>query len=151
VGELQACVASRLRRKRYADHLRSNLRRSLERALKDPLTSMHNRRYLEQHLGPLVAQNTERNRPVSLLIVDVDHFKSVNDRSGQDVGDEVLREVARRITSSLRGIALACRFGGEEFVAAFSGADRAIALQIAERLRGKIGDHPFPITTECGP
>ena len=150
-GELLACVASRLRRKRYADHLRNSLRASLERLVKDPLTSMHNRRYLEQHLGPLVAQNSERGRPVSLLILDIDHFKAVNDTYGHDVGDEVLREVAHRISSGLRGIDLACRFGGEEFVAAFSGADAAVALQISERLRRKIADEPFPITTDKGP
>jgi two-component system cell cycle response regulator len=86
-GALLACVASRLRRKRYSDHLRQMLRRSLERAVKDPLTSMHNRRYLERHLGELVAQNVERGRPVSLLILDVDHFKAVNDTYGHDVGD----------------------------------------------------------------
>lgn len=150
-GELMASVASRLRRKRFSDHLRNNLRQSLERLVKDPLTSMHNRRYLEQHLGPLVAQNGERGRPVSLLILDVDHFKVVNDTYGHDVGDEVLREVAHRISSSLRGIDLACRFGGEEFVAAFSGADAAVALQISERLRCKIADQPFPVRTDKGP
>jgi len=150
-GALLACVASRLRRKRYSDHLRQNLRRSLERAVKDPLTSMHNRRYLERHLGPLVAQNVERGRPVSLLILDVDHFKVVNDTWGHDVGDRVLREVASRITSSLRGIDLSCRFGGEEFVAAFSGVDAERALLIAERLRRKIADEPFPVQTERGP
>jgi two-component system cell cycle response regulator len=150
-GELLACVASRLRRKRYSDHLRQKLRQSLERAVKDPLTSMHNRRYLEQHLGRLVAQNVERERPVSLLILDVDHFKAVNDSYGHDVGDEVLREVARRITASLRGIDLACRFGGEEFVAAFSGVDAELALSIGERLRCKIADRPFPVQSDKGP
>jgi two-component system cell cycle response regulator len=150
-GALLACVASRLRRKRYSDHLRQSLRRSLERAVKDPLTSMHNRRYLERHLGQLVAQNVERGRPVSLLILDVDHFKTVNDTYGHDVGDHVLREVASRITTSLRGIDLSCRFGGEEFVAAFSGVDSDRALQIAERLRQKISDQPFPVQTEQGP
>ena len=88
---------------------------------------------------------------MSLLILDVDHFKAVNDTYGHDVGDEVLREVARRITSSLRGIDLSCRFGGEEFVAAFSGVDAAIALQIGERLRRKIAEQPFPIATDKGP
>jgi len=150
-GALLACVASRLRRKRYSDHLRQMLRRSLERAVKDPLTSMHNRRYLERHLGELVAQNVERGRPVSLLILDVDHFKAVNDTYGHDVGDQVLREVASRITTSLRGIDLSCRFGGEEFVAAFSGVDTERALQIADRLRRKIGEAPFPVHTESGP
>jgi two-component system cell cycle response regulator len=150
-GVLLACVASRLRRKRYFDHLRQNLRRSLERAVKDPLTSMHNRRYLERHLGQLVATNVERGRPVSLLILDVDHFKMVNDSYGHDVGDEVLREVARRITASLRGIDLSCRFGGEEFVAAFSGVEAARALEIGDRLRCKMADEPFPVQTDKGP
>ena len=150
-GELLACVASRLRRKRFSDHLRNSLRTSLERLVKDPLTGMHNRRYLEQHLGPLVVQNGERGRPVSLLILDVDHFKAVNDTYGHDVGDEVLRELAHRISSSLRGIDLACRFGGEEFVAAFSGADAEVALQISDRLRRKIADQPFAVRTDKGP
>jgi two-component system cell cycle response regulator len=149
--ELLARVDSQVRVKRYSDHLRQSLRQSLERAVKDPLTGMHNRRYLDRHLGPLVAQNVERGRPVSVLILDVDHFKAVNDNHGHDVGDEVLREVARRITSSLRGIDLSCRFGGEEFVAAFSGADAALAREIGERLRQKIANKPFPIATEKGP
>jgi two-component system cell cycle response regulator len=150
-GALLACVASRLRRKRYSDHLREILRRSLERAVKDPLTSMHNRRYLERHLGQLVSQNVERGRPVSLLIIDVDHFKSVNDTYGHDVGDHVLREVANRIMASLRGIDLSCRFGGEEFVAAFSAVDADRALQIAERLRRKIADTAVPVKSDQGP
>ena len=149
--ELVARVDANVRRKRYEDHLRADLRRALERAVKDPLTSMHNRRYLQRHLGPLVAQNVERGRPVSLLILDVDHFKAVNDSFGHEVGDEVLREVARRVSSSLRGLDLCCRFGGEEFVAAFAGVDAKIALEIAERLRRKVAEEPFPIRTSEGP
>ena len=151
IGELQAGVNSQLRRKRYADALRRNLRQSLERAVKDPLTSMHKRRFLESLLGPLVAQNVERGRPVSLLIMDVDHFKAVNDTYGHDVGDAVLREVAGRISSSLRGIDLSCRFGGEEFVVAFSGIDGATVVQIAERIRCKVADRPVPIVSDKGP
>jgi two-component system cell cycle response regulator len=149
--ELLALVDAHVRRKRYEDHLRADLRRALERAVKDPLTSMHNRRYLQRHLGPLVAQNVERGRPVSLLILDVDHFKAVNDSFGHEVGDEVLREIARRVSTSLRGLDLCCRFGGEEFVAAFAGVDAKIAFQIAERLRRKVADEPFPIQTSDGP
>jgi two-component system, cell cycle response regulator len=149
--ELSARVDANVRRKRYEDHLRADLRRALERAVKDPLTSMHNRRYLQRHLGPLVAQNVERGRPVSLLILDVDNFKNVNDSFGHEVGDEVLREIARRVSSSLRGLDLCCRFGGEEFVAAFAGVDRKIAIQIAERLRRRVADEPFPIATDAGP
>jgi two-component system cell cycle response regulator len=150
-AELLARVEAYVRRKRYADHLRKNVRRSIELAVVDPLTSMHNRRYLQRHLGPLVAQNVERARPVSLLMLDVDHFKAVNDSYGHEVGDEVLREVARRISTGVRGLDLCCRFGGEEFVAVFSGADPSIARMIAERLRTNVASEPFPISTERGP
>jgi two-component system cell cycle response regulator len=150
-AELLARVEAYVRRKRYADHLRTNLRRSIERAVVDPLTSMHNRGYLQRHLGPLVAQNVERGRPVSLLILDVDHFKAVNDTYGHEVGDEVLREIAHRIAAGIRDLDLCCRFGGEEFVAAFAGVDPKVAYSIAERLRHKIVSQPFPISTERGP
>jgi two-component system cell cycle response regulator len=83
--------------------------------------------------------------------MDVDHFKSINDTYGHDVGDEVLREMARRIASGVRGLDLCCRFGGEEFVAAFAGVDAPTALRIAERLRSRIATDPFPVATERGP
>jgi two-component system cell cycle response regulator len=77
--------------------------------------------------------------------VDVDHFKAVNDNHGPEVGDEVLREIGRRMSASLRGLDLCCRFGGEEFVAAFSGGGSEMALAIAERLRQSIADEPVAI------
>jgi two-component system cell cycle response regulator len=147
-GELLARVDSQVRRKRYWDELRRNPR--APEAI-DPLTSMHDRSFLEEHLGTLVARNVERGRPVSLLLIDVDRLQQVNDAYDFDVGDEVLRETARRISSSVRGLDLSCRFGGEEFVAAFPGVDRAHARRIGERLRRKVGDCPFPIDTGNGP
>ncbi len=150
-GELLARVDSQLRRKRYWDALRDGARKPLEWAGVDPLTRMHDRRYLERYLGALVSQNVERGRPVSLLFMDVDHLDAVNDTYDHEVGDEVLREVARRISSSLRGLDLSCRFGGEEFVAAFSGVDVATARRIGERLRESVAGRPFPIATEDGP
>jgi two-component system cell cycle response regulator len=150
-AELTAIVNAQVRRKRYCDRLRRDVQQSLERAVKDPLTNMHNRRYLETHLAPLVSQNVVRGRPVSLLILDIDHFKLVNDTYGHDVGDLVLREIADRISVNLRGIELCCRFGGEEFVAAFSGVDTAHAVEIGERLCQRIADEPVSIATGEGP
>lgn len=147
-GELLARVAAQLRRKRYSNDLRRHLRASLEQAVVDPLTGMNNRRYLDGHLRALVSQNVGRGRPVSVLIVDIDHFKAVNDNYGHETGDEVLREIARRMSASLRGLDLCCRFGGEEFVAAFSGGGTEMAVSIAERLRLTIADEPFAISTE---
>jgi two-component system cell cycle response regulator len=147
-GELEAIVNAQVRHKRYCNALRRSVQSSLERAVRDPLTGIHNRGYLESHLGPLVSQNVARGRPVSLAILDVDHFKNVNDTYGHDVGDEVLREIARRISSNIRGIELCCRFGGEEFVTAFAGADSATAVSIGERLRRKVCEEPVAITTK---
>jgi two-component system cell cycle response regulator len=98
-----------------------------------------------------VARNVERGRPVSLLLMDVDQLQRVNDAYDHDVGDEVLRETAQRISAGLRGLDLACRFGGEEFVAAFSGVDGAVARRIGERLRRSVADPPFRIATGNGP
>jgi two-component system cell cycle response regulator len=148
-GELLAHVESQVRRKRYWDQLRKGPPRAPEWV--DPLTSMHDRRHLERHLGALVSRNVMRDRPVSLLLMDVDHFQRVNDSYDHHVGDEVLREIARRISSSLRGVDLSCRFGGEEFVAVFPGVDGEIARRIGERLRRNVADHSFPIATEAGP
>src|SRR5258705_12173736 len=91
------------------------------------------------------------SRSVSLLIMDVDHFKAVNDTYGHDVGDAVLREVAGRISSSLRGIDLSWRFGGEEFGVAFSGVAGSTMDQNAEGNRCKVADRPLPIVSDKGP
>jgi len=82
----------------------------------DALTGLHNRRYMESHLGTLAEQASSRGKPLALMMLDIDFFKSINDNYGHDAGDDVLREFAVRIRKSIRGIDLACRYGGEEFV-----------------------------------
>ena len=74
------------------------------------------RRYMESHLGTLAEQASSRGKPLALMMLDIDFFKSINDNYGHDAGDDVLREFAVRIRKSIRGIDLACRYGGEEFV-----------------------------------
>jgi two-component system cell cycle response regulator len=81
--------------------------------------------------------------------MDIDHFKSVNDTYGHDVGDEVLREFANRIAANIRGIDMACRYGGEEFVVVMPDTDMQLALSVAERLRGSVETTMFPIS--CPP
>lgn len=144
-NEMLARAEAQIRSKRYRDYLGQNMRASLEKAIRDPLTGMHNRRYLDNHLREVVALGVERGRPVSLLMIDIDHFKALNDTWGHDVGDQVLRETAQRLSDKLRGLDLCCRYGGEEFVAVFSGSDRALARTIAERLRAAVADKPFSI------
>ncbi|MGR9902788.1 diguanylate cyclase, partial [Escherichia coli] len=94
-------------------------------------TGLHNRRYMESHLGTLVEQAAMRGKPLSVLILDIDFFKSVNDTYGHDAGDEVLREFAARVRKNVRGIDLACRLGGEEFVVIMPDTDAGVASIVA--------------------
>ena len=80
-----------------------------------------------------------------MLVLDIDFFKAVNDTYGHDAGDEVLREFSVRVRKSIRGIDLACRYGGEEFVIVMPETDMAVATTVAERLRRRVANEPFPI------
>ena len=144
-NELVARVRTQVRRKRYTERLRSNLQESMALAITDGLTGLHNRRYMEMHLQSLLDQATARDRPLSALIVDIDFFKRVNDTYGHDVGDEVLREFAARLKASVRGIDLACRLGGEEFVVVMPETDAKVAQLVAERIRRRMAGEPFRI------
>jgi len=144
-NEMLARIRTQIRRKRQADHLRSRLEESVEAAITDALTGLHNRRYMETHLRTLVQESKRSDRPLSIIIADIDHFKSVNDTHGHDVGDLVLREFANRFRSNTRGVDLACRMGGEEFVLIMPDCDAEQALQIAERLRACVAADPFTV------
>ncbi len=142
-NEMLARVRTQIRRKRHADQLRMRLERSVELAIIDPLTGLHNRRYMESHLKTLVAQSIQFERPLSVLIADIDHFKAVNDTWGHDIGDKVLREFAVRFKSNIRGVDLACRLGGEEFLSIMPDTDMNGALQVGERVRACVAGLPF--------
>jgi two-component system cell cycle response regulator len=142
-NEMLARARTQVRRKRYTEHLRDSLQQTMELAVTDALTGLNNRRYLESHLATLVDQAAARSKALSLLIVDIDFFKSINDGHGHDAGDDVLREFAKRIRRNIRGIDLACRFGGEEFVVVMPDTDMALAYMVAERLRARVAGEPF--------
>ncbi len=144
-NELQARVRTQIRRKRYTERLRDNVQMSIEAAITDGLTGLHNRRYMESHLAKLVEQATARSKELAVLVLDIDYFKSINDNYGHDCGDDVLREFALRVRKSIRGIDLACRMGGEEFVVVMPETDMAVASTVAERLRRRIAAEPFTI------
>ncbi len=145
-NELVARVRTQLRKKRYADRLRHNVQLSLEMAITDQLTGLHNRRYMSRHLDNLVASAKKNEKPIAFVIMDIDYFKSVNDTHGHDIGDEVLKEFAARIAANVRGIDLACRYGGEEFVVVMPDTDVASAYAIAERLRQTVEANPIRIS-----
>jgi len=156
--ELLARVKTQIKRKRHSDFLRHRLAESVELSVTDPLTGLHNRRYMEGHLRTLVSEAIRTGRGLSMLVADIDHFKAVNDTYGHDAGDEVLKEFAIRLKRNTRGVDLACRLGGEEFVIIMPDTDLERAYQIGERLRACIAadefaigaDQPIRVTASVG-
>ncbi|QPC87616.1 PleD family two-component system response regulator [Mesorhizobium sp. NBSH29] len=143
--ELTARLRTQVKRKRYNEQLRASVTETIEMAVTDGLTGLHNRRYLDSHLQTLFDRAVARRRPLSVMITDIDRFKSVNDTFGHDGGDDVLREFARRLRKNVRGIDLACRFGGEEFVVVMPDTEAHVAEKVAERIRAEIASTPFAI------
>ncbi len=158
-NELVARVRTQLRRKRYADTLRENVQAAFELAVVDALTGLNNRRFLETHLSSALDQAAHMGRPLSLMILDVDHFKAVNDTYGHDAGDEVLKGLAQRVRRVVRSADLVCRLGGEEFVIVMPDTPLSVAAKIAERVRAAVQSELFqidangqaiPVTTSIG-
>lgn len=149
-NELLARVRTQVRRKRFAERLRDGVQTSLELAVTDGLTGLHNRRYLDVHLAALFEDATRRGAELGLILLDIDHFKSVNDGYGHDAGDEVLREVAKRVGTLTRSVDLVARFGGEEIVVVVPDASVGEARAVAERIRHNIGALPIPLSTRAG-
>ena len=144
-AELLARLRTQARRKRYQDRLRANYRASLAMAVTDTLTGAYNRRYFDVHIQAQQERAARAGKPISLLMIDIDHFKQVNDTRGHQVGDEVLVEVVQRVTGSLRGFDMVARLGGEEFVVVMPDAGAEGALAVAERLRQGVDASPVPV------
>lgn len=140
--ELLARVRTLLMRKRYHDCLRNSVQQTIEMAVKDQLTGLHNRRYFDTHGVSLLEATRKTGKALSAVMCDIDHFKSINDRYGHDVGDVVLKEIAGRITKNVRSLDLACRIGGEEFVILMPETDTQVATLAAERIREEIAALP---------
>ena len=109
----------------------------VEQIVRDPLTGLHNRRHLSEALDVALAEADRSSKPVAVLIIDIDHFKEINDRYGHQVGDRALVSLARALAADVRTGDTVARFGGEEFVVVLPGANRAEALCRAEQLRAE--------------
>lgn len=144
-NELIARVRTQVRRRRFSDALREALQTSMELAITDDLTGLHNRRYLDRKIGPLFSEAKESDRPLACMLLDIDRFKSINDTYGHDAGDEVLRAFADRMRLHTRTIDVVARYGGEEIVIVLPSADLKDAQTIAERIRERIEQTPFLI------
>ncbi|MBX3227537.1 MAG: diguanylate cyclase [Labilithrix sp.] len=127
-AELRARVRSALRTKRYQDLLGA-------RAKLDALTGLHNRGFFDEFLASAIAEAIRLERPCSVVLIDLDRFKSLNDRFGHPFGDLVLQRAGELVAGCVRGGDAACRYGGEELVLVLPNVDSAIASRVAERVR----------------
>ncbi|MAE52406.1 MAG: PleD family two-component system response regulator [Micavibrio sp.] len=149
-NELLARVRTQVRRKRFQDRLRATYEISLSMALTDGLTGLYNRRYLQVHLQKVLTKNRESNKRTAVLMIDIDHFKSVNDTYGHDVGDQILKVFAQRLRDNLRSFDLVARMGGEEFVVVLPEVSEDRPYMVSERLRMAICNEPIPCNTPEG-
>jgi len=147
-SELKARVKTQLRRKRYQDDLRAELEESVDLSTKDGLTGVFNRRYFDIHVRQIVEKSKETNKPVCIMMFDVDHFKQVNDTYGHPAGDAVLKTLASTLKSSFRITDLIARYGGEEFIVLLNNIDLQNCLPVAEKTRSLIEGTEFTIPAQ---
>jgi two-component system cell cycle response regulator len=148
--ELQARLRTQIRHKRTYDRLRLSYERSMTMAVTDPLTGVYNRHYMEKNMPRLFDRMRTNKHPVSALMIDIDHFKTINDTYGHFVGDQVLQEMARRFNASMRLFDMVVRLGGEEFAIILPETPYENALKVAERLRGAVANEPFTVRGNTG-
>jgi len=143
--ELKARTRTQVKRKRLNDRLRARVQQTMEMAVRDSLTGLNNRRYFDRHMQNLFDKAVASGKSLSLVVLDIDHFKQVNDTYGHQAGDDVLKTFAERLLKNVRGKDLACRFGGEEFVIAMPETDQELAFVVADRIRREVSAHPFVV------
>jgi two-component system cell cycle response regulator len=129
--------------------LTSKLGVARREALMDPLTHLWNRRGASVLLKAAMEKADAHGLPLTLALLDLDHFKRINDRHGHQCGDDVLRKIASRLLTSVRGEDFVCRFGGDEFFVLMIDTDAKLASRITERIRQAITESPVP--TRDGP
>ena len=114
-------------------------------AFTDPLTGVYNRRYMSAHLDRKIMEIATAEKPVSVILFDIDHFKAINDTYGHGPGDQVLKQLAARVSNNLRSFDLVARYGGEEFVVIMPDTNAEIALRVADRLRAHVAEQTFQV------
>ena len=122
------------------DKIRDSLKVAEQRSNTDALTGLANRRSLDEFLRSAQIVAMEQGESLSILMIDIDHFKKFNDSYGHQVGDQVLRLVAKVLQDNVREIDLAARYGGEELIAVLPGANLDVCADVAERIRRRISE-----------
>lgn len=150
-SELAARVRTQLRRKHFQDDLRSDLEERVDLSTKDSLTGVFNRRYFDVHLSGLIERAQQKGSPFCLMMLDLDHFKSVNDEYGHQSGDAVLKSISEILKDVFRITDLIARYGGEEFAVLLRDVELAEGKEIAERTRKSIEDYDFTVPGKEGP
>ena len=117
-------------------------------AVTDGLTGLYNHRHFHERLALEVERSARNGLPMSLLMIDVDHFKHYNDHHGHPAGDDVLRTVARLLTEGRRANDMVARYGGEEFSVILVDTAKFTAAKLAERIRERVAQYPFPFGDE---
>ncbi len=143
--EIAQRLKTLIRRKRRDDHMRATVQDGLRLAVIDPLTGLHNRRYALPQLDAIAERAAAEASVFAVMVVDLDRFKSVNDRLGHAAGDTVLVEVARRLQANLRSGDLLARIGGEEFLIALPNTSFEDACTAADRLCRAIEEHTVSV------
>lgn len=156
-GELLARIATQVKLKNLYDELQEKNRMLEELSKKDGLTNLFNRRYFQERVTEEFSRARRYDFPMSFIIFDIDHFKDINDTHGHPAGDEVLRHIAKMLTSNIRDVDIPARYGGEEFTLILPHTKLCNAVAVAERLRRQIESHPvefhdksIPVTISLG-
>lgn len=141
-----------LKNKHRIEQLRRSQADLTRKAVTDGLTGLYNRGYFDANLDQQIAFSLRADRPVTLLLADLDHFKAINDTYGHSAGDRALQGFARLLKQSSRKSDIVCRYGGEEFAVILPGCSSDQAYQAAERLRKKVAEYDFgfPLTVSIG-
>lgn len=145
VDELLARAITQIRRKNYQNELKDNLDSVVTQSQRDSLTGLYNRNYLDIHFKDMVGKAVADNKSLSIIMIDIDNFKNINDTHGHPSGDAILKEVGRRLEFSLRTSDFCARYGGEEFLVVLPDTTVNSSKFVAERLRMIIEDLDFEI------
>ncbi|MGC0372058.1 MAG: hypothetical protein DGJ47_000763 [Rickettsiaceae bacterium] len=144
-SELQARAKTQLRKKIYQDNLRKELEEKVDLSTKDGLTGLFNRRYFDVHIKQMTEKVITSSKKLSLILLDLDNFKEVNDNYGHQSGDQVIKSFSKILKDSCRITDLIARYGGEEFIILVGNADINTSDKIAQKILIKTQEFEFEI------